>query len=71
MNFNKAVMHKVPTYDDFVRDTILDPKDKIALPNRMATQLRNTPQLTRFDDDSALNLNDEQAKVARERIRVL
>ena len=60
MNFNKAVMHKVPTYDELVRDTILDPKDKIALPNRMATQLRNTPQLTRFDDDASLNLNDEQ-----------
>ena len=69
MNFNKAVMNKVPAYDELVRDTILDPKDKIALPNRMATQLRNTPQLTRCDDDASLNLNDEQEKVARERIR--
>ena len=69
MNFNKAVMHKVPPYDELVRDTILDPKDKIALPNRMATQLRNTPPLTRFDDDASLNLNDEQERVARESIR--
>ena len=52
MKFNKAVMHKVPTYDELVRDTITDPKDRIALPNRMATQLRNTPQRTRFDEDT-------------------
>jgi hypothetical protein len=51
MNFNKAVMHRVPTYNELIRDTIIAPKDRIAVPDRMATQLRNTPQLTRFDDD--------------------
>jgi hypothetical protein len=35
----------------------------------MATQLRNTPQLTRYDDDTYLNLTDEQNKIAKERIK--
>jgi hypothetical protein len=35
----------------------------------MATQLRNTPQLTRYDDDTYLNLTDEQNEIARERIK--
>ena len=63
MNLNKAIMHTVPTYDELVRDTITNPKDRIALRSRMATQLRNTPQLTRFDDDAPLNLTDEQNKI--------
>ena len=65
MNFNKAVMHNVPTYDELVRDTITDPKGRMALPNRMATQLRNTPQLSKFDDDTYLNLSDEQDKITK------
>jgi hypothetical protein len=60
ISFNTAVMHKVPTYDELVRDTITDPKDRIAVPNIMATQLRNTPQLTKFD---------EQDKITKERIK--
>ena len=41
--FQKAMMHRVPTYEELVYDTITHPTDKIALPDRMATQLRNTP----------------------------
>ena len=61
-------MHKKPTYEEMIRLS-MDPNDKIALPDRMATQLRNTPQLTKFDDDTHLNLSDEQNKISRERIR--
>ena len=50
MKLNKAQMHKRPTYETLVKDTILEPKDKIALPDRMATILRKTQQLTRYDD---------------------
>jgi hypothetical protein len=65
IKFQKAVMHKAPTYDELIRDTITDPKDRIALPDRMATQLRNTPQLTKYDDDTYLNLSDEQNKITK------
>jgi hypothetical protein len=71
MNFNKAAMHRVPTYDEIIKDTIIAPKDKIELPDRMATQLRNSPQLTRFDDESDLNLADEHDKISKEKIRAI
>jgi hypothetical protein len=62
-------MRKVPTYDELSRDTITDPTDRIALPDRMAMQMRNTPQHTKFDDDTYLNLSDEQKKITKERIK--
>jgi hypothetical protein len=71
MNFNKAAMHRVPTYDEIIKDTIIAPKDKIELPDRMATQLRNSPQLTRFDDESDLNLADEHDKISKGKIRAV
>ena len=40
MKLNKAQMHQRPTYETLVKDTILEPKDKIALPDRAATILR-------------------------------
>ncbi len=40
MNLNKAQMHQRPTYETLIKDTILEPKDKIALPDRAATILR-------------------------------
>ena len=56
-------MHKVPTYVEMVRETITHPTDKIALPDRMATQIKGLQQLTRFDDNEAsLDLGAEQDK---------
>jgi hypothetical protein len=69
MDFSKAIMHRKPTYEEVIRDTITHPTEKIALPDRQATQIRNLPQLTRFDDDNSLNLNEEQEKIAKERTR--
>jgi hypothetical protein len=64
---NKAAMHKVPTYQELI-DEIIHPTDKIALPDRMATQLRGTQQLSRFDDSEAsLDLAGEQDKIQKER----
>jgi len=37
-----ADMKRRATYETLVRDTILEPKDKINLPDREATLLRNT-----------------------------
>ena len=53
MSFNTTMMHKKPTYEESIRQS-MDPNDKIALPDRMATRLRNTPQLTKFADDTYL-----------------
>ena len=55
----KEIYHKKPTYEEMVKETITNPTDKIALPDRTATQLRNTPQLTRYDDERLLDLNSD------------
>ena len=67
MKLNKAQMHKRPTYETLVKDTILEPKDKIALPDRAATILRKTQQLTRYDDAEFLDLEKDNENIAKER----
>ena len=69
MNLNKLEYHKRPTYAELVRDTITNPKDKIALPDRYATQLRNTPQMTRYDDESFLDLTQDNKTIMVERMK--
>ena len=63
---NKAQMHQRPTYETLVRDTILEPKDKIALPDRTATILRKTQQLSRYDDSEFLDLERDNENIAKE-----
>jgi hypothetical protein len=64
MHLDKSAYHKKPTYDEMVIESITHPTDKIALPDRQATQLRNTPQLTRYDDESFTDLNkDNQTQI--------
>ena len=63
----KAELHKRPTYSSLVRDTILDPKDKIALPDREATILRKTQQLTRYDEAEFLDLEKDNENIAKEK----
>ena len=67
MKLNKAQMHQRPTYETLVKDTILEPKDKIALPDRAATILRKTQQLTRYDDAEFLDLEKDNEKIAKEK----
>ena len=67
MKLNKAQMHKRPTYETLVKDTILEPKDKIALPDRAATILRKTQQLTRYDDAEFLDLEKDNEQIAKEK----
>ena len=65
-SFIKSQMHRRPTYDQVLYDTVINPTDKINLPDRMATELRNTHQLTRFDEvDQTPDLAAEQAKIAK------
>ena len=50
MKLNKAQMHQRQIYETLVKDTILEPKHKIALPDRTATILRKdsaTPAQTK------------------------
>ena len=61
----KAELHKRPTYETLVRDTILEPKDKIALPDRQATILRKTQQLTRYDEADFLDLEKDNENIAK------
>jgi hypothetical protein len=63
---NKAQMHQRPTYETLVKDTILEPKDEIALPDRQATILRKTQQLSRYDDAEFLDLEKDNEQIAKE-----
>ena len=65
----KKTMHVRPTYETLVRDTILNPRDKINLPNRTATLLRSTQKLQMFDDESFLDLDEENKRIAAERMQ--
>ena len=68
-SFIKSQMHRRPTYDEVIYDAILNPTDKIKLPDRMATQLRNTHQLTRFDEvDATIDLAAEQDRITKRRL---
>lgn len=69
INFNKMTMNKRPTYETLVKDTILEPKDRIALPNRQATILRNTQKLSQFDDPAFLDLEETQQKIMTNQIQ--
>ena len=46
----KSQMHERPTYETLVKDTTPKPKDGIAGPDRSASILKRTQQLTRYDD---------------------
>ena len=71
-SFIKSQMHRMPTYDEVIYDTVINPTDRISLPDRMATQLRNTHQLTRFDEvDETPDLAAEQEKITKERLKEL
>ena len=65
----KQAMRQRPTYETLVRDTILNPRDKINLPNRTATLLRSTQKLNQFDDESFLDLDEENKRIAAERMQ--
>ena len=62
-------MHQRPTYETIVKDTILEPRDKIALPNRQATLLRNTQQLSMWDDSDFIDLDEEQKRIMKEQLQ--
>ena len=67
-SFIKSQMHRMPTYEEVLNDT-LHSTDRINLPDRRATQLRSSHQLTRFDEvDETPDLADEQVKITKEKL---
>ena len=57
MNSSVKGYHRKPTYDELIQEAVINPTETIKYPNRIATQLRNTAQLTRFDDESYLEMS--------------
>ena len=57
MNNSITDYHRKPTYDELIQEAVIKPTEASKYPNRKATQLRNTPQLTRFDDESCLDMS--------------
>ena len=55
---NITQYHPRPTYSTLVRDTILEPRDKINLPNRQATLLRSTQRLSQWDNPEFIDFYD-------------
>jgi hypothetical protein len=63
-------MHRVPTYEELVYEAIIHPTDKIKLPDRQATFIRNLPQMTRFDDvDDPADIGKEQELIEEEQMK--
>ena len=60
-------MHQRATYESLVKDTILEPKDKISLPDRQASILRRMQQLTRYDESEFLDLHHDNENILKER----
>ena len=62
----KSQLKQRPTYETFIKDTILEPKNKISLPDRQATILRKTHQLSRYDDIEFIDLEKDHENIAKE-----
>ena len=61
--------HRQPTYDELIQEAVIHPTETIKYPNRIATQLRNTPQLTRFDDESFLDMSTIKPNAMKQNIQ--
>ena len=50
-NISLKDYHRIPTHAELIQQAVIHPTETINHPNRTATQLRTTLQLTRFDDE--------------------
>jgi hypothetical protein len=69
MNNSIKDYHRKPTYEELIQEAIINPTEMIKYPNRIATQLRNTPQLTRFDDENFLDVNILNSNTMKQNIQ--
>jgi hypothetical protein len=65
----KAQLRKRATYETTLRDTVLNPKDKIDLPDREATILTKTQQLTRYDEVGFLDLETDNENIQKQTLQ--
>ena len=64
----KAYLRERPHYGDMIHEVEIGPTD-IKYPDRRATFLRNTHYLSRFDgDESFINLEEQESKMAKEQM---
>ena len=61
--------HRKPTYDELIQEAIIHPTDITKYPNIIATQLINTPQLTRIDDEFFLDTNILNSKAMKQHLQ--
>ena len=69
MNTSIKDYHRIPTYDELIQEAVIHPTETIKYPNRIATQLRNTPQLTRFDDESFLDMSTINSNAMKQNLQ--
>ena len=69
MNNSVNGYHRKPTYDDLTQEAVIHPTATINYPSRIATQLRTTPQLTRFDDESFLDMSTINSNATKQYIQ--
>ena len=55
MNSSIKDYHRKQTYDELIQEASIHPTDMIKYPNRIATQLRTSAQLSRFEDENFLD----------------
>lgn len=64
----KQSLRKRPTYNELI-DYLENDQPIIKYPDRMATFLRNSPYLSKYDDPSMLDLEEQENKMERERMK--
>jgi hypothetical protein len=56
MNISLEDYHRIPTYAEFIQEAVIHATETIKYNNIIATQLRTTQQLTRFDSENCLDV---------------
>ena len=61
--------HRTPTYDELIQEAVINPTETVKYHNRIAKQLRHTSQLTRFDDESFLEMGTITSNAMKQNIQ--
>ena len=69
LNTSLEDYHRIPTYAEFTQEAVTHPTETIKYPNIIAAQLRNNPQLTRFDDEIVLDISSRNSKAIKKIIK--
>ncbi len=61
-------LRKKTTYNELI-DYLETDQPKIRYPNRLATFLRNSPYLSQFDNESWIDLEEQEQNIMEEKLR--